>query len=162
MRHNLAALGAFTKVLKVTLDCEMLNLPDTFRMLLARFASMAWSTPSEPIVLSLPDLAWLSKFLQSKQNFSNHLVNVLWSTVPSPFAQQMFWLFPWHHCKVWTCIAYVAKLDCCIFIKSCIQWNSALTSILPTWVGTSHSLNSVVWHMHHKLAPKYYKTFNLP
>ena len=44
---------------------EMLNLPDTLWVLLSGFASMAWSTASESMVLDLPDLDWSrAKFLE--------------------------------------------------------------------------------------------------
>ena len=39
-------------------------------------------------------LTWLSAFLQTKQNFLNPLVTVIWSTVPSPFTQKLFWFLP--------------------------------------------------------------------
>ena len=38
-------------------------------VLLAGFASVAWSMALESMVLSQLDLAWSSKFLQPKQNF---------------------------------------------------------------------------------------------
>ena len=44
----------------ITLDCKMLRSLDILQVLLSRFACVAWSTTSEFMVLSLPDL---SKFL---------------------------------------------------------------------------------------------------
>ena len=65
-------------------------LPDTLKMLLTGFASMARYIAMESTLLGLPDLAWLLSFLQLKQNFLNHHILVLWSTAFLPFAQQMF------------------------------------------------------------------------
>ena len=42
----------------------MTNLPDTLQVLLAEFASMAWSKILESMILGLPDFAWLLKFSQ--------------------------------------------------------------------------------------------------
>ena len=59
-RNNLAALDVFAVVVKVTnksSDCEIPSSPDTFQNLRARFVSMAWSTASESVVLTLHDLA---------------------------------------------------------------------------------------------------------
>ena len=61
---------------------------DTFLVLIGGYASMAWSTVSEPVVLGLPDLAWSTNYLQPKWNFCNRLVAVLWSPTSSPFALQ--------------------------------------------------------------------------
>ena len=74
---------------QTTLDCKKLSSPDTLWVLLTGFPYMTLSMALEPMVLGLPDLSWLSRFLQPKQNFSSHLVSLLWSTV-SPFAPQMF------------------------------------------------------------------------
>ena len=67
----------------------MPSSPDNLRVLLTRFASMAWSTASESAVLGLADLAWWSKFLLPKRNHLNQLVTLRWSTVLFFFAQQM-------------------------------------------------------------------------
>ena len=56
MRHNLAAPDAFAEVMN-TLNWEMLNSPDTLPVLVAGFASMAWSTALGSPLLGLPDLA---------------------------------------------------------------------------------------------------------
>ena len=45
-----------------------------------------WTWPQNP-VLNLLDLSWSSRFLQPEQNCFNHLVTILWSTVPSSLAQ---------------------------------------------------------------------------
>ena len=47
---------------------------------------------SESTLLGLLDLTWSTRILQPEQNILNHLVTVTWSTAPSPFAQQMFWV----------------------------------------------------------------------
>ena len=90
MRHSSAALDVFAKVLKVMnqtvpWDVETIWYPlsDT------RFASMAWNTALESMVLGLSDFVWSLRFLQPKQYFLYHLVILLWSTAPILFTQQM-------------------------------------------------------------------------
>ena len=41
-------------------------------------------------VLDLPDFVWSLWFLRPEWNFLNHLITVLWTSLPSPFVQQMF------------------------------------------------------------------------
>ena len=53
------------------MDCKMLSSSDILFMHLNGFVSMAWNTVSESRVLGLSDFAWLSRFLQPKQNFFN-------------------------------------------------------------------------------------------
>ena len=72
---------------RTTLDCVMPCLPDTLRLLLVEFASIALSTASESTFLGLPDLTELSGFWQPELNYLNHLVTITSSTAPSPFAQ---------------------------------------------------------------------------
>ena len=66
-------------------------------------AELAWYSPTTtwPICLNGLELrlgfygfmpTWLLRFLQPVQKFSNLLVIALWSTVPSSFAQQMFFI----------------------------------------------------------------------
>ena len=43
---------------QITLDCEMLSSPDTLRVLLTEFISMAWSTTLKSMFLGLLDHAW--------------------------------------------------------------------------------------------------------
>ena len=75
----------------ITLDCKMLSSHDTLRMVLARFAPLTKDeSVLESMVFGLPNLTWTSTFLQLKRTFLNHLVTVLWSITPSPFAQQRF------------------------------------------------------------------------
>ena len=52
------------------------RLPDTLLVLLIRFVPVAWIMTSEFMLLGLSDLAWLSRFFQTEQNFVNHLVTV--------------------------------------------------------------------------------------
>ena len=47
-----------------TLDYEMLTLPDTLQVLFTGFASMASNMDLKTMVLGLPKLSWLLKFLQ--------------------------------------------------------------------------------------------------
>ena len=67
--HKLFAVEALAEIVRcwITLVCEMLSSPDTLRVQLSWFASITWETTSESKVL--PDIAWLSRFLQCKQNF---------------------------------------------------------------------------------------------
>ena len=59
---------------RTTLDCEKLSSPDILQVLLAGFTTMTWCTALESTVFGLFNLAWLSRFLQPKQNYLNHLV----------------------------------------------------------------------------------------
>ncbi len=61
------------------LDCEMPSSPDTFRVLLVRFTSVAESTTSDSTLLGLRDFVWSARFLKPDQNFLKHLV-----TAPEP------------------------------------------------------------------------------
>ena len=92
---------------QTTLYLKVPSLPDTLWVLLIGFASMAWSTALESLVFSLPNLVWVSRFLQPKQDFSNHLVPVLWSTSPS----SCFFLFPYYYRPIWIWKPEVLKLD---------------------------------------------------
>ena len=83
---KMSAIQQLTEVVKVTLGCEMPSSPDTLRVILARFASVIWSTASESTVLGLPKLAWLLRILQFQWNFFGHLAVVQWSTLNSLFA----------------------------------------------------------------------------
>ena len=110
MRHNSAVPNAFVKVVNITnhtWDVELAwYFPSATRqicrgheddeshwtvrsrpsLILARFASWVSKTATESIVLSLPDLVWSSRFVQSERNILNRLVTLLWSTEPSHFA----------------------------------------------------------------------------
>ena len=57
------------------LNCEMSSMPDTLRELLTGFALMAFKP------------TWLLRFYQSKWNFFNRVLTVLWPTVPPLIAQ---------------------------------------------------------------------------
>ena len=63
------------------LDSEMSSSPDALQVLLARFASTDWSTTSESTILSLPYLAWSSRFKISNKS----LVIVPWSPSAQTF-----------------------------------------------------------------------------
>ena len=91
---------------------EMLSLPDTLKVLLAGFVLMTWSTALESPMFGQPDLVWSWAFLQPEKNFLNHLVNVLKSTAPILFSQQIFiLLLSRRYGPVWTRKAYVTELD---------------------------------------------------
>ena len=57
VRHNLAALDAFTKLVKGmdTLKYKMPSLPDTLQVLLTNVVN-AWSMAMESMLLGLPDI----------------------------------------------------------------------------------------------------------
>ena len=93
MRHYSAAPDTFAKIVKMTNHMKLWDAKiDILWVLLITFAFMAWSTALESTLLDQPNFAWLLRFLQSEQNFFNHLVTVWWSTAPLPFMQQMFLL----------------------------------------------------------------------
>ena len=136
---------------QISLDCKMLSWPHTLQRLLARFTSMVWSKASESIFLILLDFSWSSWFLKPKQNLLNHLATVLGSTVPSPFAWQIFLvasmaLLP--SLNLWSISFYIrlCSMFLCAAFKSHAKWSNAqcvstqTTMILPTKVGTFHGL----------------------
>ena len=89
MKHNLATPNPLLRLWRWqrTLNCEMRCSPDTLQVLLTR---LAWIIALEYMVLHPPDLAFLLRFLQPKQNFLNPQVAVLWSTAFSPYVQEIF------------------------------------------------------------------------
>ena len=133
----------------ITLDYEMPNSPDTLRILLAGFTSMAWSTISESTVW---DLSWSSKFRQPAQNSFNYLVTVLGSTASSAFSSQMF-LIAFVALRLSSNLQSISspiRLHCtfiCVAFKSHTKWSNArrvstpANTILPTIGGSSHCLN---------------------
>ena len=98
-----------------TLDCGMPNLPNTLRMLLARFAFMAWSKTLESTILGLPELSWLSRSFQLKEKlqYCNQLHILL--------SQKCFWLLL--QClNLWS-ISFRIRLHCifiCVAFKAYI------------------------------------------
>ena len=137
---------------QATLDCEMLSLPDTALILLTGFASIVWNMASESMLLSLPDFAWSLMFLQPEWNFLNNLLTVLWSAVPSPFAQQIFLLISagLRLSSNSKNISSQIRLHCMFIpetLKSHKECNNArhvstpITTMLPTTTRTCLSLN---------------------
>ena len=55
----------------------MQSSPDTLWVLLTGFASMAWGTASEYILLDQPEHVWLSWFLQPKWNIVGSFLDVM-------------------------------------------------------------------------------------
>ena len=51
---------------------------------------ITWKCFNIGMNLGLPNLIWSLRFLQLQQNYLNHLVTLLWLTVYSSFAPQMF------------------------------------------------------------------------
>ena len=83
-----AALDVFAEVVKVMSYSWQWDAKLAWY---SEFSSMIFSIASEYTVLGHQDLAWSSKFWQTKQNCFNNLLTVLWSsTVPSPFVLQIF------------------------------------------------------------------------
>ena len=56
MRHNWMFFAEVVKI-TTTLVCKMPRSPDTLRLLLAEFTSVAWSADSKSMVLRLLDYA---------------------------------------------------------------------------------------------------------
>ena len=91
IRYNLVALDDFAEVVEETSPTRLCK------------AEFIWYSPCntwiyfygleyalESTVLCLPGLVWSLKLLQLKENFLNYLFTVSWSTLSSPFAQQIF------------------------------------------------------------------------
>ena len=99
-------------------------------VLLSGFVSLAWRTALKSMLLGLLDFAWLSRVLQPKQNFFNHLVTVRWSIAPLPFTQQIFWVVS---VVLWLSLNLESRSSqirlCCKFIsvafKSHTEWSNA-------------------------------------
>ena len=90
------------KLLSGSRRCEIPSLPDTHRVLLDGFTSIAWSPAKEFMVFGEPDLSWLSRFLQPEWKFLKYLVILLESHALSPFPRQLFCLFGWG-CRIPLC-----------------------------------------------------------
>ena len=89
IKHNSAVLDIFAEVVKVMNHTELWHADLAWYSLSIthQFASLAWSTALEFMVLGLSDLFWSSRFLQSKQNFLNYLY---YNQAPLFFTPQMF------------------------------------------------------------------------
>ena len=132
MRYNLATLDDEShrpKRCQTLLILFEFHLPDLPLLL---------GESLEITVLGLLDLSWSLRFLQTEQNFLNHLVTVLWSTVFTVCTTNIF-------CYFWT--RKVTELDLCgtficVAFKSHKKWSNApSTTVLLTIVNTFHSLN---------------------
>ena len=77
--------------------------------------SMARNTVSESMVLSLTYLVWLTRFLQSEISWT---ICLLWSTVASTFAQQVFFFFFFFF----------------FFVASTTLWSSSKLSRISSWI----------------------------
>ena len=84
-RRSSAALDTFAEVVKM-MRCWTC-------LIFSEFVTTVWSMLLESMVLGLLDLAWELKFLKSEKNVLNHLVTVMQTTGPSPFAQHVFGCF---------------------------------------------------------------------
>ena len=133
---------SWTKFSNILVECD--TQFDNYRcfchrsleVLLAEYAFISWSTVSV-----LPDLAWLSRFLQQNWNFSIYLATVLWST--SLKHNKCFFVFS---LTLWSSLNSKSmlsrfKLHCpfiSVAFKSHTKWNNAkqfrasTTTILPT------------------------------
>ena len=102
---------------------------------------------TKSMVLSLPDLACLLRFLQLEQNCLIHLVTVLWSTALLLFVQQIFLVVSASLSLNLNSESISSWIRlCCMFIcmafKSHMVWSNALTTtVLSTTAGTSLNLN---------------------
>ena len=84
MRLNSAALDS--KVIKVTNHTGLWNTKLTWYSPTAGFASTVWTTALKFMVLGISNFAWLSKYLQPRQNFLNHLVKNVASNIEQVLA----------------------------------------------------------------------------
>ena len=76
---------------------------DTLCELLTGFAFLGWSTVLESMVLSLPNVAWSLRFLQSKQNFLKTIWLLYCNQVHlHPLCNKCFCLLLRHYDPVWT------------------------------------------------------------
>ena len=126
-------------------------LLDTLWVQLVKLVSMAWSMASESMILGVPDLAWLLKFLLPEQNFCNYFFDyfqlyiVLLSITPSLSTQKKMFLIVFMtlglKSNLWS-ISFWIWLLCtfiCAAFKSHTRWDNAhvnapSTTILPTTV----------------------------
>ena len=60
------------------------------RLILSGYSSTGFTLWFEAPSQNPPGFSWSSRFFQSKQNFLNLLVKVLWSSATSPFAEYVF------------------------------------------------------------------------
>ena len=114
----------------------------------------AW--PQDSCLKAYLTLPWLSRFLQPKQNFLNHLIIVLRSNVPSLFIQQMFLvgstqLYP--SLNSWS-ISFQIKLHStfiCVAFKSHMEWSNVYVSTPTTVILPSTAwITSITFYMYHK------------
>ena len=98
------------------------------------------------MALTLPDLAWSMRFLQTKQNFLNHLVNVLWFTF---WTIKVFYCF---HSIMAQFKLVISKIFICVAFKVYNESTTAqlvstpTTMILPT-MGVTRLVGSG-WKIH--------------
>ena len=144
--------------MKVTKHTGLWIAKLTWYQALFRFAPLAWSTVIKSMVLALPE-----------QDFLNHLVTVLWSTV-----------FTFNTINVFDCFssilglfkfkAQVPKLNTIAYssVRLSNHTSEARNNISahelpqyyqPQGIYTKAWTASVTWYKCHKL-PKYCKTFN--
>ena len=98
---------------------NMTNHTGLWETELACYSQNLPHTTSESMVLSLPNLAWSSRFLQ---NFLNPLVTLLWSTVPWPSAQKNVCVCFCGIMAQFKLMKQIPKFDCYIFI--CMAFKS--------------------------------------
>ena len=145
-----AASDDFAKVIKVTNhpeQCDMMNLLDTFRVLLS------WFAVSESFILVLHHLAWWARFLKTWVKISWIIWLLYWDQLHLHFSHNSYLqLLPQRYDPLWTQI----RLHCifiCVVFKSHIVMKWCITK-----AGTYHSLNC----FDRKRIPKYCKSFDLP
>ena len=135
--YNFSAMD--TPANDISLDSKIPNSLDTLRVLLTRFTSMAWSTSSVSILLSLPDVTWLSMLLQLEPNFLKYLLRLHISR------NKRFWLLPRHgqfelvkYILIWA--IFKSHTNC----SNARRVSAQTTTILLNIAGIYQSFNSFV------------------
>ena len=84
-----------------TLDCQMLSSPDILCMSLTGFASVAWSTAMESMILSIPD--FIEIFAIQTKFFEPSVFCIVINYIF--FTTNVFCLLPWRYGLFSTCKA---------------------------------------------------------
>ena len=140
--HNLAALDAFSEVVKLT---NHIRLWDT---------KLIWYFPSG-IHWIYHDLKHHLRIHSFQQNFVNHLLTVINCVITSCTTND-FWLFHWHYGQIWIHKSWI-RLHTYLYgfqlihrVKQCTVYDSTTTTpILPTIMGW---IASFTWYKHCKVA----------
>ena len=124
----------------------MLTLPDTLWVLLTLFASMAWSTTLQSIVLGIPDLAIQVKFLEPSDYYT--VINFAFI-----FIQKLFLVVS--TLAQFKLVKQIPELDyivcSSVAFKSHAEWNSAqhvntLTNMILQQIPLMAWTTLVMWY----------------